>query len=81
VTQHNRNSRSKTLNSIQGLTTKAGAKIAPGTRIRFFRGDGTIQSDVIREIFWQETTTEKGMALVLTSHSWCWTKDVVDITP
>lgn len=52
-----------------------------GTRIRFIGPDARLVSDTVREIFWQQTTTEKGIALILTSHSWIWAKDVTDIEP
>lgn len=52
--------------------------IAPGTVVRFNRGDGSVEQDTVREVFWQETTSEQGVAFVLTNHSWCWASDVVD---
>jgi len=63
------------LHSVPGV--KSGSNIIePGSRIRFIGPNDQVVSDTIRHIFWQETLSERGVALILTQHSWIWAKDV-----
>jgi hypothetical protein len=51
-------------------------EIVPGTVIKFRRTDGVLARDTVRQVFWQRTLCEQGVAFVLTNHSWCWAGSV-----
>jgi hypothetical protein len=57
-------------------------EIKTGTRIKFVApGHYTVQEDTVRKVFWQQTTSQSGVALVLTGHSWVWASDIVGVIP